>query len=94
MAVSAIGAAHFSAGASNKHCRGSCSRSKKIRITRSPTAISPHVMPIWAGRRGTRNRGAAARHHPLVVSSADYLPNVEQRELLMSGLRLAAGEAG
>jgi adenylate cyclase len=29
---------------------------------------------------------------PLVVSSADYLRNVEQRELLMSGLRLAAGE--
>ena len=31
---------------------------------------------------------------PLVVSSADYLRDVEQRELLMSGLRLAAGEAG
>ena len=29
---------------------------------------------------------------PLVVSSADYLRNLEQRELLMSGLRLAAGE--
>jgi hypothetical protein len=29
----------------------------------------------------------------LVVSNADYLRNVEQRELLMSGLRLAAGEA-
>jgi TolB-like protein/class 3 adenylate cyclase len=29
---------------------------------------------------------------PLVVSSADYLRNTEQRELLMSGLRLAAGE--
>src|SRR4029077_1964443 len=28
----------------------------------------------------------------LVVSSADYLRNVEQRELLMSGLRLAADE--
>lgn len=31
---------------------------------------------------------------PLVVSSADYLRNAEQRELLMSGLRLAAGETG
>jgi TolB-like protein/class 3 adenylate cyclase len=29
---------------------------------------------------------------PLVVSSADYLRDAEQRELLMSGLRLAAGE--
>ena len=29
---------------------------------------------------------------PLVVSSADYLRNLGQRELLMSGLRLAAGE--
>jgi adenylate cyclase len=29
---------------------------------------------------------------PLVVSSADYLRNTEQRQLLMSGLRLAAGE--
>ena len=29
---------------------------------------------------------------PLVVSSADYLRNLEQRELLMSGLCLAAGE--
>jgi tetratricopeptide (TPR) repeat protein len=31
---------------------------------------------------------------PLVLSSADYLRNAEQRELLMSGLRLAAGETG
>ena len=29
---------------------------------------------------------------PLVISNADYLRNAEQRELLMSGLRLAAGE--
>jgi adenylate cyclase len=29
---------------------------------------------------------------PLVVSNADYLRNIEQRELLMSGLRLAADE--
>jgi adenylate cyclase len=29
---------------------------------------------------------------PLVVSSADYLRDAEQRELLLSGLRLAAGE--
>jgi adenylate cyclase len=29
---------------------------------------------------------------PLVISNADYLRNAEQRELLMSGLRLAAGD--
>lgn len=83
----------FSAGVSIRHCRSSCSRSKKTRTIRFSyrylAACYAQMGRLDEAREIVARLGAIT---PLVVSNADYLRNYEQRELLTSGLRLAAGE--
>jgi hypothetical protein len=54
-------------------------------------------MPIWGGSNEARDRRPAARrlarHYPQVVSSDLPFRNPEDREPLLSGLRLAMDEA-
>ncbi len=68
--------------------------SRPSRLSR-PIPHSRRVLcPYGPARRSARDRRAAARHHPSGRAGRS-LPwrNPEHRELFLSGLRLAAGEA-
>ena len=57
------------------------------------TALSPRAMPIWGGSTKRARSSPGCAPLPLMVVPSD-LPfrNPEDRELFLSGLRLAAGE--
>ena len=77
-----------------RRSRNCSSRSKRILPIPHRIAFSPPAMPIWAGstRRERSSRGCSALT-PVVVPNVSTLRNPEHRELYLSGLRLAAGEA-
>ena len=58
------------------------------------TAFSPRAMPIWDGSTKRVRSSLGCAPSPLVVAERVTHPrNPEHRELFLSGLRLAAGEA-
>jgi TolB-like protein len=83
-----------SAGASTRRYRSCSSRSRTTRTLRRPIAVSPPAMPRWDGsmRRGRSSRGCAPSRRSW-VDDAMVFRNPEHRDLFLSGLRLAAGEA-
>ena len=93
MAVSAIGAAHFLSRRFDQALP-----KLLLAIQENPDyPVSYRYLAACYAQMGRLDeaREIVARLRaitPLVVSSANYLRNLEQRELLMSGLRLAAGE--
>ena len=64
--------------------------------SKSPAAVSHSrrlLRPYGSARRCTRDSRAVADYYPVVIPNrTSYLRNHEHRELLLSGLRLAAGE--
>ena len=74
--------------------RRSCSWPfKTIRAVPPPTAFSPRAMPIWDG--STKRERSSPGCVPLPLRSCRAIcisANPEDRELFLSGLRLAAGE--
>jgi hypothetical protein len=75
---------------SRMHRPSFCSRSRTTLPTPSRTAPLPPATLTWVGSSTPKIVSRLRTITPVVVPDANYLRNPEQRELYLSGLRMAA----
>jgi hypothetical protein len=92
--LSVIGRAHLLAVVLTRQYRNCSSRSRRTRVIRPRIVGSPPVTRIWGGSDKAREIVQQLRAiTSVVIPDVSHYRNAEQRELFLSGLRLAAGEA-